>query len=59
LNKFFSYEDLISKDAKNNKFRSLLKSEIVYYLDIFKKIDKSNNDIVVKKLSENVFLLHK
>jgi surface carbohydrate biosynthesis protein len=59
LNKFFSYEDLISKDAKNNKFRSLLKSEIVYYLDMFKKIDKSNNDIVVKKLSENVFLLHK
>jgi surface carbohydrate biosynthesis protein len=59
LNKFFSYEDLISKDAKNNKFRSLLKSEIDYYLDIFQKIDKSNNEIVVKKLSENVFLLHK
>ncbi len=57
FSKFFSYEDLISKETKNNKFGSLLKSEIEHYLDIFKKIDKSNNEIIVKKLSKNVFLL--
>jgi hypothetical protein len=59
FNKFFSYEDLISKETKNNKFGYLLKSEIEHYLDIFKKIDKSNNEIIVKKLSKNVFLLKK
>jgi len=57
--KFFLYEDLISKDAKINKFKSLSKSEIEHYLKIFKKIDKSNNKIIVKKLSKNIFLLQK
>jgi surface carbohydrate biosynthesis protein len=59
LTKFFSYEDLISKKTKNIKFKSLLKSEILHYLNIFKKIDKSKIQIVVKKIDQNVFCLYK
>ena len=59
LNKFLSYEDLISKKTKSIKFKSLLKSEILYYLNIFKKIDKLKIKIVVKKLDRNVFCLYK
>jgi len=59
LNKFLSYEDLISNKTKIIKFKSLLKSEILYYLNIFKKIDKLKIKIFVKKLDRNVFCLYK
>jgi surface carbohydrate biosynthesis protein len=59
ISKFFRYENLVSKNIKTNKFRSLLKSEIEYYLNIFAKIDKFNNKIFIRKLDKNVFLMHK
>ena len=57
--KLLPYNILVSKEAKLTKFHSLKKNEIIYYFKIFSKIYNYKINLVVKKISLNVFEIYK
>lgn len=59
LRSLLPYSILVSKQTKLNKFSSLKKGEILYYLKIFSKIYNYKINFIVKKISLNVFEISK